>query len=120
MALLCLKQVKEKQRQIKLKNMDAVTSALIKEVVQSPEFSDAVAARVSFIMDGQNAQQKSNPKYYTRRELRDLIRLSYPTIDKYTDDGILKGQRIGNRILYSRESVDEALQNVSRLKYKRA
>lgn len=46
----------------------------------------------------QSEKQTSN--YLTRKEASKLLKLSLPTLDDYTKKGIIKGYRIGTRVLY--------------------
>jgi excisionase family DNA binding protein len=45
----------------------------------------------------------------TRKELKELFSISYPTILKYEKKGLLQGYRLGNRILFKRSEVENAL-----------
>ncbi|HUX56450.1 MAG TPA: helix-turn-helix domain-containing protein [Bacteroidales bacterium] len=59
------------------------------------------------------------PAFFTRHDVRRILHISLPTVDKYTHAGILKGQKCGNRILYSKDSIQEALKGISEVKFKR-
>lgn len=58
------------------------------------------------------------PKYRTRKEVAKIFKLSLPTLDKYSDEGLIRSQRIGNRILYSEEDIQKALKE-NPVKYSR-
>ena len=63
---------------------------------------------------------KSEPdKFLTRQDACEILRLSLPTLAKYSKLGIIKAKRIGNRILYSPEAVQNACQELQSAKYKR-
>lgn len=47
--------------------------------------------------------------YLTRKEVKQEFSISYPTILKYEREGILKGYRLGHRILFKYEEIEEAL-----------
>ena len=49
------------------------------------------------------------PKYRTREETKKILKISFPTLDRYTDLGLIKSHRIGNRILYSETEIQRAL-----------
>ena len=57
-------------------------------------------------------------EYLTRREVCDLLKISLATLHYYTKDGILKGYRIGGKILYRTVEVQNAVQEIQSLKYK--
>ena len=61
----------------------------------------------------------NNTKYLNRFEVADLLRISLPTLNNWSKSGIVQSYRIGNRILYKTEEIDQAVQVVKNLKYKR-
>lgn len=64
-------------------------------------------------------QQKCNvPELLTKQETAELLNVSLSSVHNYTKQGRLIAQRVGNRILYSREQILQSLQIVERLKYK--
>lgn len=64
-------------------------------------------------------QQKESSKYLTRKEVKKLLSISYPTLSAYTKSGKLKGYRIGGRVLYRAQEIDQSLKEIETLKYKR-
>jgi hypothetical protein len=48
-------------------------------------------------------------EHYTRKETAKKLRISLPTLNTYTKNGLLKSYSIGNRILYSKMEVEEAI-----------
>ncbi len=61
--------------------------------------------------------QKSIPRYYTRKEVSDLLKITLPTLFEYTRAGKIKGNRIGNRVLYSEDEVMRAVKDIATIKY---
>jgi hypothetical protein len=59
------------------------------------------------------------PKYRTRNEVCKAYKISLPTLNTYTKKGIIKGVKVGNRVLYSDEAIQEALKDATSLKYRR-
>ena len=56
---------------------------------------------------------KTTPKvYYSRYEICQALKISLPTLGKYIKLGIIKGHRVGNRILFSQDDVDMALKEI--------
>lgn len=58
-------------------------------------------------------------KFYSRKEVCSLLKLSLPTLSEYTKEGHIQAVRIGGRVLYSEQAVQDALQAVPNLKFKR-
>lgn len=62
-----------------------------------------------------------NPlRYYTREEVAKLLKITLPTLNFYTKRGIIKGSRLGTRVLYDEESVKQAVKEIPAQKYKRS
>jgi excisionase family DNA binding protein len=70
----------------------------------------------------QNSNKKEEPNrkpYLNRFEVAELLKISLPTLNNWSKSGIIQSYRIGNRILYKTEEIDQAIQAVKNLKYKR-
>jgi excisionase family DNA binding protein len=59
-------------------------------------------------------------KFLTRRETATRLRITLPTLNTYTKQGVLTGVRFGYRVLYREEDVNAALKEIPTRKYKRA
>jgi excisionase family DNA binding protein len=57
--------------------------------------------------------------YLNRFEVAELLKISLPTLNNWSKTGIVQSYRIGNRILYKAEDIEQAIQSVKNLKYKR-
>lgn len=57
--------------------------------------------------------------YLSRLEVSNLLKISLPTLNMWTKQGILQSYRIGNRVLYRKEEVESSLITSKNLKYKR-
>ena len=57
--------------------------------------------------------------YMNRFEVAKLLKISLPTLNNWSKSGIVQSYRIGNRILYKAEEIDQAIKAVKNLKYKR-
>jgi excisionase family DNA binding protein len=56
------------------------------------------------------SQQTSKPsEYLTRKEVARLLRVSLPTIHEWTSSGFLISHKIGNRVLFKPEEVEECI-----------
>lgn len=62
-------------------------------------------------------KKEETDKLLTRLEACKTLHVSLPTLSRYMDLGIVKGQRIGNRILISRENITNALKDIPSRKY---
>jgi hypothetical protein len=54
-----------------------------------------------------------------RKEAAKLLRISLPTLDQYSKEGIIIGRRIGKKIVYRKDEVLNAGKSVTLLKYRR-
>lgn len=61
------------------------------------------------IWDIQQPTGKNQSKLISRREAANLLQISLPTLDDYTKRGLLNSYRIGRRILFKREEVEQSL-----------
>ncbi len=50
--------------------------------------------------------------FLTRKEASLKLNISLPTLNAYTKKGILKGYRVGSRVLYRSAEVEEALTEI--------
>lgn len=66
-----------------------------------------------------SATVKKKPKYYTRQETADLLRVTLPTLSRLTKDGLIACKRLGTRVLYEANSIDEAVKQQVVFKYRR-
>jgi len=48
-----------------------------------------------------------------------LLRISLPTLNEWSKQGIVQSYRIGSRILYKKEEIETSIKEVRNLKYKR-
>jgi len=54
-------------------------------------------------------KQELQDYYITRKQVSTLLKVSLATVDNYTKKGFLKPKGIGNRVLFVREEVINAL-----------
>ena len=62
---------------------------------------------------------KTRKKHYTTKETSVELKVSTLTVRNYIERGILKAFKIGNRILITNESLEQAMNEVKSAKYKR-
>lgn len=89
------------------------------EVIMSffSPFIDVIVDRVSEKL--LSATEKKEPKFYTRRETAVLLHMTLPTLARITNDGLIVCKRVGSRILYDADSIDEAVKQRVSFKYKK-
>jgi excisionase family DNA binding protein len=61
----------------------------------------------------------SDSKYLSRKEVSLLLKISFTTLHDWSKRGIIQSYRIGNRILYKKNEIEQAITQVKNLKYKR-
>ena len=74
----------------------------------------------------EKSKKEPNPKesskkrgYLTRFEVAELLTISLATLNNYSKSGTLQAYRIGNRVLYKADEIDQAIQSVKNLKYRK-
>ena len=67
----------------------------------------------------QAPEQEPEPKFLTRNEVCQVLHISKPTLQRYTQLKIIAGSKVGNRILYSTDAIKKAVQGIETAKYKR-
>ena len=72
------------------------------------------------IVDRVSAASKKEPKFYTRKEAAEILHVTLPTLARITKDGLLASKRVGSRILYEADAIDEAVKKQVVFKYRRA
>lgn len=65
----------------------------------------------------QEKETTSNPEYFSRKQTKEKLHVSYPTLNRFDKEGILKAHKIGGRVLYLSTEVDEAIKKNTSLKY---
>lgn len=61
---------------------------------------------------------RGSGEYITRREVCNRLKISLATLHSYTKDGTLNGYKIGGRVLYRVQEVEQAVQQIKAIKYK--
>ncbi len=54
-------------------------------------------------------QTTTNPEYLSRKETKELLKVSYVTLNNWRIKGILEPKYIGNKLFYNRQSIDNLL-----------
>ncbi len=69
---------------------------------------------LSFLTTKETAQ-----RFLSRQEVATLLKISLPTLNEYTHKGIIKGSRVGSRVLYDEAQIRESVKDIPTLKYRR-
>jgi len=67
----------------------------------------------------QQPTAQNHSKFISRLEVAKLLRISLPTLNEWTKLGRLLSYKMGNRVLYNAQEVENALCNVTAYKYKK-
>lgn len=82
---------------------------------QIPQGITLLLQRIDMLISLQSrpdAQPSAPPpadEYLTRKEAKDLLGVSYPTLTAWTNEGKIKGYRIGTRVRYKASEIGSAL-----------
>ena len=75
------------------------------------EISEDVFNKISCLI--QTAQTPPpQTEFITRKQTADLLRVSLPTINDWTKTGKIKGYRIGSRVRYKRNEIENSLSQI--------
>ena len=78
--------------------------------------ADAIAEKVVAKI---KAEDSNKPKYYTRKELCEILLVTNPTVIEMVKRGEICEKKIGGRILYDAAEIDEAVKEKTIFRYKR-
>jgi hypothetical protein len=71
----------------------------------------------SLIAERLKAEQTQSPikileqpeQFLDRRETADMLKITLPTLNKYTKRNLITGHKIGSRVLYKKSEVEQSL-----------
>ena len=63
--------------------------------------------------------KRGESRNLTRNEVAALLKISLPTLQRYTQIGVIKGFRIGTRILYKFEDIEQDMKSIEIRRYRR-
>ncbi len=58
-------------------------------------------------------EQLKPKKLFTRKELKDYLRTTYPTIDRWCDAGLINKIHIGSRVYFDSDSINKLIESKS-------
>jgi excisionase family DNA binding protein len=71
------------------------------------------------IGDIQQPTGKNRSNLISRKQVANLLQVSLPTLNQWTKSGLLNSYRIGKRVLYKREEVEQSLTQRNFIKFKK-
>ncbi len=78
------------------------------------QLANAIVEKLNSQLNAPKNEELVDEKLLTRIETSKKLNISLPTLHSYTKRGILKGYRVGVRVLYKYSEVESAL---SQIKY---
>jgi len=94
------------------------TNSTLIQNVTAEEFSETLRSVIREELSLLNPKE-TTPRFLSRQEVATLLKISLPTLNEYTRTGIIKGSRVGSRVLYDESSVKDAVKDIPTLKYRR-
>lgn len=90
-------------------------------VIQNVSLSD-IEALISKVIDEKIKSINISPanvasELLTRQETAKLLKISLPTLDSWTNTGLIKAKRIGTRVRYVYADVEAAIKDIHNIKY---
>lgn len=77
---------------------------------------DSVRSELSIFFQSQQTKSEEKPVVYRNREyVKNLLHTSYPTLNKYSKEGLLNPVYFGRRVLYNDEELNLALPRIKAL-----
>lgn len=96
-----------------------MTNSIILENVSADLLKSLVRDAIREEFQSINTVSNETKKYWTRKEAASLLKISLVTLNYYTKTGVLKGSRIGSRVLYADEDIQQAIKDMPTVKHKR-
>jgi excisionase family DNA binding protein len=74
---------------------------------------------LKFIEQFKQESKSKDETIFSRSEAAKFLSISAPTLDKYTENGNIKGYRLAGRPVYKKSELLDALKEIEILKYRR-
>jgi hypothetical protein len=94
------------------------TNSTLIQSVTVEEFSETLRQVVREELSALQPKQPTS-NYLTRIEVSKLLKISLPTLNEYTRKGLIRGSRIGSRILYLESDIISSVTDIPTIKYRR-
>lgn len=94
------------------KNMaQQVISITLSEDEFDAKLSGAISAAIDKALSGFRPSS-TEPRFYSRKEAAKKLQVTLPTLHTWTQEGRVNGHRVGSRVLYKEEDINNALQKI--------
>src|ERR1035437_2969832 len=93
-------------------------SAFFLPLIQSPEFREVLKSTFLQALEEKNPTIPA-PVFYTQTETSGILHCSIPSLIDYRRRGWIKGRKVGNRVLFTTEDINEAVKTIAEAKYKK-
>lgn len=89
--------------------LTTLTETELQELIKN-----AISSGIAAVSD--RLKTEPEPEYLTRHETARKLKVTLPTLHKYTLTGVVKGYRISGRVLYKSNEVESSLHAMKTLK----
>jgi excisionase family DNA binding protein len=80
-------------------------------------------SRIEEIIDSRLKHLTTPPEvkteFLSRKEVSILLKITFPTLNEWTKQGLLTSYKIGNRVLYKTEEVHSSITSLNNQKFKK-
>jgi DNA-binding transcriptional regulator YiaG len=77
--------------------------------ITAKELKADILQGIKELIDKQSRKENKQPKYLTRKETAELLKVDISTLHNWNKQGILKPKQIGRRIFYALADIEEAM-----------
>lgn len=71
-------------------------------------------ALLSIVNNGINTAKTKEIEYLTRDEVAEMLKITLMTVNEWANKGILKRYKIGKRVLFKKNEVEEAIAEIKK------
>lgn len=87
--------------------------------IELKDLLNSIGELIDKKLDQRNTPHPKKNNYLSRNEVCKLLKISLPTLNDWSKLGRLQSYKIGNRVLYKQDEVENSLHQVSSLKFKK-
>jgi len=116
----CRQLIDKGRRGVKFKSMNDLSSSTPFFYLTIGQAETLVKSWIAETLKAVEPLPDPAPVFYNRLEVCKLLKISLPTLYKYTTKGIINGKKFGSRILFSKEDCEKAIKEIPVKKYSRS
>lgn len=94
--------------------MDTLSNNLAVTLTIS-EMQELIRTCVSEVLQEVQPKEETE-RFLTRKQACEMLHISLPTLARYLDQGIVKGSKIGNRVIIDQKEINNALKDITKRK----